>query len=106
MQLVVLLANVVGGNARSERVCWSQDQAEVDVLGLCVAQIFADLEHLGVANHLVDSAEAQLGHDSTKLVGDVVEEVDDVLRRALELLPELWILGCNTDRASVQVAVR
>lgn len=104
VELVVLLADVVGSDARAQGVGRSKDQRQVDVLGLCVPQILADLEHLSVADHLVDSPVTKLGHDGTQLVGDVVEEVDDVLRSTLELLAELRILGGDTNGAGVQVA--
>jgi hypothetical protein len=105
VKLVVLLANVVGSNAGAEGVSRGKDQRQVDVLGLCVPQILADLEHLGVANHLVDGPVAKLGHDSTQLVGDVVEKVDDVLWSTLKLLAKLGILCGDTNRARVQMAL-
>jgi hypothetical protein len=101
VKLVVLLANVVGSNAGAEGVSRGKDQRQVDVLGLCVPQVLTDLKHLGVANHLVDSPVAKLGHDSTELVGNVVEEVDDVFGSTLELLAKLGILCGDTNRASV-----
>jgi hypothetical protein len=58
-----------------------------------------------VANHLVDGAETELSHDGTELIGHVVEEVDDVLGRTLELLTKLRILSSNTNRAGIQVAL-
>jgi hypothetical protein len=56
-----------------------------------------------VANHLVDSPVTKLGHDGTQLVGDVVEEIDDMLGSALELLAEFGILGGDTNRAGVEL---
>ncbi|GJD02058.1 hypothetical protein ColKHC_10883 [Colletotrichum higginsianum] len=79
VKLVVLLADVEGGNAGAELVSRSQEEGEVDVGGLVGAKVVADSEDLDVANHLVDGAETKLGHDGTELVGDIVEEVDDVL---------------------------
>ena len=104
VELVVLLSDVVGSNTRTKSVGWCQDQRQIDVLGLGVPEIIADLEQLSVADHLVDSSEAKLGHDGTELVGDVVEEVDDVLRSTIELLAKLRILGSDTNRACVQMA--
>ena len=79
-----------------------EDEGKVDVLSLRVSEIVTDLEHLGVTDHLVDSPEAKLGHDGTELIGDVVEEVDNVFGRTGELLPEIRILGSDTDRAGVK----
>jgi hypothetical protein len=101
VELVVLLANVVCRNTRTQCVGGSKDQRQVDVLGLCVPEILADLEHLSVANHLVNRPVTKLGHDGAQLVGNVVEEVDDMFGRTLELLAELGILGGDTDGAGV-----
>jgi hypothetical protein len=54
-----------------------------------------------VTNHLVDGPVAELGHDGTQLVGNVVEEVDDMFGRTLELLAELGVLGSDTNGAGV-----
>jgi hypothetical protein len=57
-----------------------------------------------MTNHFIDGSEPKLGHDSTKLVRNVIEEINDMLWGALELLAELGILSGDTDRASVQMA--
>jgi hypothetical protein len=54
-----------------------------------------------VANHFVDGSETQLCHDGPQFVGDVVEEVNDMLGCALELCAKLGVLGGDTDGASV-----
>jgi hypothetical protein len=101
VELVILLANIESGDTRSELVGWSQEKRQVNVGSLVGSQVIADPKDLDVANHLVDGAETELGHDGTELVGHIVEEVDDVLGSALELLTELRILSSNTNRASV-----
>jgi len=78
-----------------------QDQGQVDVLGLSVAQVITDTQDFGAADHLVDGTETKLGHNGTELVGDVVEEVDNVLGSTLELASQLGVLGSDTDRAGV-----
>jgi hypothetical protein len=103
VEAVVLLADVVCRNARAQRVGRGQDQRKIDTL-LLSAKVIAGLEKLSTANHLIDTADTKLGHDSPHLVGNVVEEVDDMLRCAIELLPELGVLSSNTDRTGVQVA--
>ena len=54
-----------------------------------------------IPNHLVHGPEAKLSHDGTELVSYVVEEVDHMLRRAGKLLPQLRVLGGDTNRASI-----
>jgi hypothetical protein len=105
VQLVVLLADVVGSNTRAERVSGSQDQGEINALLLEVAKIIANLEQLSTTNHLINSTNTKPGHDGTHLVGDIVKEVDNVLRRTLELFPELRILGRDTDWAGIEMAL-
>jgi hypothetical protein len=101
VELVVLLADVVCRDTRAQGVSRSQNQRQVDVLSLCVPEILADLEHLGVANHLVDCPVSELGHDGAQLIGNVVEEIDDMFGRTLEFLAELGILSSDTDGAGV-----
>ena len=64
----------------------------------------ADVEHVDAADHLVDRAEAELGHDLAQLLGDEEHEVDDVLGLARELLAQLRVLRRDADRAGVEVA--
>jgi len=101
IKLVVLLADIEGSNTGAKLVSRGEEERQVDVARLAGSQIIAALEHLDMAHHLVDRAETKLGHDGTELVGDIIEEVDDVLGRTSELLPELRILSGDTDRASV-----
>jgi hypothetical protein len=104
MQTVILLSDVEGCDTGAESVCWCQDERQVDVLCLGCPEIVTDAQELAVAHHIVDGAEAQLGHDGTELVGDVVEEVDNVLGRTGKLLPKLRVLSGNANRASVKMA--
>ena len=60
---------------------------------------------LGSADHLVDGAEAQAGHDAADLFGNGVEEVDDILGLALELGTKTVVEGGDTDRAVVEMAL-
>jgi hypothetical protein len=104
VETVVLFADIVGGHTRAKRVSRGENKREVNLLLLRGAGVVPDLEKLGTTNHLVDGADTQLGHDSTQLIGDIVEEVDDVFGGTLELLAEFRVLSGNTDRASVEVA--
>lgn len=84
-------------------MCWCKDQGQVYILCLCRAKVFANAQHFGVTDHLVDSAEAKFGHNGSQFIGDVVEEVNDMLWRAGKFLAQLWVLSCNTDWAGVQM---
>jgi hypothetical protein len=105
VQLVVLLADVVGSNTGAQGVSGSKDERKVNPLLLGIAKVIANLEQLSTTNHLIDSTNTKFGHDGTHLVGDVVEEVDHVLRGTLKLFPKLRVLGRDTDRACVEMAL-
>ena len=62
------------------------------------------VEHLGVADGLVERAEAERGQVLAHLLGDVLEEGDDELGLAGEPLAQLGVLGGDADRAGVEVA--
>jgi hypothetical protein len=67
---------------------------QVDALRLPVLRDVAHVEHVDAPDHLVDGAEAELGHDLAQLLGDEHHEVHDVLRLPLEAL------GAGRDPAS------
>ena len=60
--------------------------------------------HVGAADHLLDGAEAELGHQLADFLGDEAHEVDDVFRLAGELARSPGILRGDADRAGVQMA--
>ena len=63
------------------------------------------VEHLGLADHLVEGAVAELRHDLAHFLGDEEEVVDDVLGLAGEALAQHRILGRDADRAGVEMAL-
>ncbi len=81
-----------------------EDLAEIEAAGLVVVDRLSHVEQVAAADHLVDRAEAELRHQLAHLLGDELEEVDDVLGAAAELLAELRVLGGDPDRAGVEVA--
>src|SRR5690606_20593752 len=54
-------------------------------------------------NELLEAAVAELRQVAAYFFGDELEEVDDVLGASFELLPQLRILGRDTDRARIEV---
>src|SRR5439155_744872 len=78
---------VVLGNGGLE-----EDAAEVEVARLPVIDRAAHLDPLRAADHLVEGAEAQLGHVLAHLLGDEAHEVHHVVGLAGELgpVPPSW----------------
>jgi hypothetical protein len=82
-----------------------QEKRQVDVGCLVGSEVVAHLEDFDMSNHLVDGAETKLCHDGSKLVGNIVEEVDNMFGSTGELLSELRVLSGDTNRAGVQMAL-
>ncbi len=103
-EAVILAGGAAARNARGQRR-HVEDRREVDALGLPVRVVDVHVDLLDAADHLVDGAEAELGHVLAHLLGDEEEEVDDVLGRAGEARAKDGILGGDADRAGIQVAL-
>ena len=103
VELVVLRAAVaprlVVGELRAD-----EDRREVESVGLPVLDRAVDVEQLGVADRLVERAEAELGEVLAHLLGEELEEVHDELRLAAEARAQLGVLRRDADRAGVEVA--
>ena len=69
----------------------------------CVDRV-VHVEQVGPADHLLEPADAERGHDLADLLGHQHQVVDDLLGRAVEPLAQLGILGGDPDRAGVEVA--
>ena len=63
------------------------------------------VEEVGLADHLVEGAEAHLRHQLAHFLGDEEEVVDDVLGQALEALAQHRVLRRDADRAGVEMAL-
>ena len=100
---MVLLADIERRNSRAKLVCRREEKRQVNIGRLVGPKVVAHSQDLYMADHLVDRSETELGHDRTKLVGDVVKKVDDMLWRASELLSQLGVLSGDADGTSVQM---
>ena len=78
---------------------------EIEALGLPVRDHALLVEHLHLPDHLIELAEAHRRHQFAHFLGDEEEEVDDVLRLALEALAQHRVLRRNADRAGVEMAL-
>mmetsp|Transcript_40260 Transcript_40260/g.88012 ORF Transcript_40260/g.88012 Transcript_40260/m.88012 type:complete len:314 (+) Transcript_40260:361-1302(+) len=83
-----------------------QEVAEVQVRHLwIVLQVGLWPQEVCASDDFSDLPDAQGRHDLPCLLGDQEKVVDKVLRLASELLPELWVLRGDADRAGVEVAL-
>ena len=81
-----------------------EDRGEIHTGGLPVIGSFAGIEAFHMADHFIDRAEAELGHDFAQLHGDEGHEIDHMLGFAGEIFAEFRILGGDADRAGVFLA--
>ncbi len=103
LQTVVLLDQGVADRALGQ-LRHVEERLQVEALRLPVRDGLGGVEELGVADGLLDRAEAQLGEDLAHLLRDVLEEVDDELGLAGEAVAQDRVLGGDADWAGVQVA--
>ena len=102
IQAVVLVAHRAVAASRS--VGHGEHRGQVEALALPVGDALVGVEHLGVADGLVDAAEPELGQIVPDVFGDEPEEVLDELRLAVESGAQFRVLGGDADRAGVEVA--
>ena len=87
------------GKVRSD-----QDRCQVEPRGLPMRQRTIHIQHLSVADGFLEASETKLGEVLAHLLGDELEEVDDVLSLAGEAPPQFRVLRGDPDRAGVKVA--
>ena len=82
-----------------------EDGREIQPLGLPMVDRLVRAEPLDVAHHVVELAEAKLGHDAADILGHEGEEADDVFGLAVEPLPQIGVLRGNADRARAEMTL-
>ena len=91
------------GTELAGRAC--QDGRKIQQVGLAVARHLDLAQALGMADHLVDGAEAQTRHDLAQLLGNKEHKVLDVLGLAAEAVTQAAVLRGDAGRAGVLLAV-
>ena len=81
-----------------------QNRRQVDAGGLPQCNGLLGLEPVGAADHFIDGAEAERGHDLAQVLGDKAQEVDHVIGAAGEFGAQLRVLGRHAHRTGVEVA--
>ncbi len=82
-----------------------QHGRQIEQVGLAVARNLDLAQALGVADHLVDRAEAQARHDLAQLLGNKEHKVLNVLGLAAEAATQAAVLRSDAGRAGVLLAV-
>ena len=83
----------------------AEDGREIQPLGLPVVDGLAAAQPLDAADHVVELAEAELGHDPADFLGHEGQEPHHVLRLAGEPLAQFRVLRGDAHRAGAQVAL-
>ena len=79
-------------DARAQFPCAGKNALEVKVLRLLAVGGRPECESVCASHHLLEGAEAEFCHVTADVLGQHEHEVDDVLRRAAELLAQDGIL--------------
>ena len=82
-----------------------QHGRQIEQVGLAVTRDLDLAQALGMADHLVDGAEAQARHDLAQLLGNKEHTVLNVLGLAAEAATQAAVLRSDTGRAGVLLAV-
>ena len=96
VQAMILRMNASPRDARGYRRI-VENRGKIKPLRLPVIDCLFGVEHVDAADHLVHRAESHLGHVLPNLLREEEEEIDHVLRLALESLAQLRILRRDAD---------
>src|ERR1700722_13756600 len=100
----VILSNASVNGVFRPRSRLEEQARKVESLRLGVLFELVLVQHLPLADHLIERAVAKFGHQRAHLFGDEEEIVDDMLRLAGKALAQNRVLRRDADRASVQMA--
>src|SRR5439155_20422996 len=99
-----VLVDLAGtSNFRSDRRL-IKNIGEVESPVLPMRDGFGRFEAVRPSEHVIDSAETQLGHDFAKLLGDKSHKVHDIICAAAKKFPQARVLRGNANRTGIQVA--
>ena len=104
VDLVVLFLAMVDRD-RDRHVRLGEQPREIEPARLPVIDHLPHVEHLHLADHLVEGAVADRRHELAHFLGDEEEVVDDVLRLAAEALAQHRVLRGDADRTGVEMAL-
>ncbi len=103
-QPVILRLGAIGLYGRRD-VRLVEHLREIEPAGLPVLYGLARIEPIDAADHFIDRAEAEPGHDLAHFFRQQEEEIDGVVRFAGEFLSQLGVLSRNAHGASIQMTL-
>ena len=103
LKIVVLVFGLVDRQMSGIRLV--EQAREIETLGLPMFDRAVAVEHLNLADHLIDRAIAQFGHDLAHFLGDEEEIIDHMLGLSDEALAQDGILRRHAHGAGVEMAL-
>src|SRR5678815_2624503 len=97
---VNLAACYAGGHGRLV-----SDGRQIKSTGFPVVGGRHGVEHIDPSDHIVEGPETETSHVLAHLFSEEEEKVDDVLGLSLEELTQRWVLGSDSNRTCIQVAL-
>ena len=102
VESVVLVDLPIASDLRT-RIGLVEDVAEIESLRLPVIERHLRLEPIDAADHLLETTEAELGHDLAQVARDEAHEVHHMLRITREAFTQPRILRRDARRTGVEV---
>ena len=103
VEAMILIVHTPDGNVR--RNCRHlEDRRQIQFLRFPVFDGLAHVQFVAPADHFIDRAESQLGHQFANFFRDHAEVIHDVVGLAGELLSQHRVLRGHTNRARVEMA--
>src|ERR1017187_10076375 len=103
-ETVVLRLHASPGHARGHRRA-IENCRKIEASRLPVIDCGLNVQHVNPPHHLVETAESQLRHVLTHLLGKKEKEIDHVLGLPLELLAQHGILRSNAYGAGIEMTL-
>ena len=102
---MVLVPGMVDLSAFVDDLSRCQDAGEIEALCLPVSDCLFCFQEIYSADKFVYGADPEFSHDASKFFSHHKEVVHHMIGTAVELLPKLRVLGRDTYRAGIQVAL-
>ena len=102
---VILGSLAVNTDVLTRLLCRRQQRREIKTAGFPMRDGRIELKYIDTTNHLVECSKTQLGHDPPHLFGHQKQIIHYVFRSSMELFTQDGILGCNSHRTGIEVAL-